>query len=529
MEKCIAMYLRLSHADNDIKAGDKDESNSIENQRELIRHFIEKRSDLEGEVTEYVDDGYTGTNFERPGFMRMVEDAKAGKIHTIIVKDLSRLGRNYIGVGDYLEQIFPALNIRFIAVNSNYDSNNFVGNTIGIDTSLTNLINNLYSKDLSKKGKSAKRALWKKGVTTAGKQPYGYIRDYSEPHKWVIDEEAAAVVRTIFKMAAGGSRTIDIVEYLNTHEIPIPAKYRLEKYGEKCGNIKTHELLWNTGGVWRILRNYSYTGCAVQGKVETLVVGTKHGRKVPENKRYYIANALPQIVSEKLFEKAQGAIGKQRTKAMSQDAGNVLTGKIRCGNCKLTMSYKGKYEKSIYCPHASISGHKSQCCRDDYSALAIEGQVRYAINNQLKLLFDLSYQLKERRKAERGNAETIIKEAKKRLEYLKAEKIRQYEAYADGHLTREQFIDIKKELDEERKTYEERLSVLLEEDENEKNLQFELNRIETKAAGIMKGSKLTREMVNSFIDVIYLYDPEHIEIKFCFEDLLGQLMKQLEI
>ena len=139
------------------------------------------------------------------------------------------------------------------------------------------------------------------------------------------------------------------------------------------------------------------------------------------------------------------------------------------------------------------------------------------------------YQLKERRKAERGNAEAIIKEAKKRLEYLKAEKIRQYEAYADGHLTREQFIDIKKEIDDERKTHEERLSVLLEEDENEKNLQFELNRIETKAAGIMKGSKLTREMVNSFIDVIYIYDPQHIEIRFCFEDLLEQLMKQLEI
>ena len=137
--------------------------------------------------------------------------------------------------------------------------------------------------------------------------------------------------------------------------------------------------------------------------------------------------------------------------------------------------------------------------------------------------------MKERRKAERSNAESIIKEAKRRLDYLKAEKIRQYEAYADGHLTREQFIDTKKELDDERKKHEERLSVLLEEDENEKSLQFELNRIETKAAGILKGGKLTREMVNSFIDVIYIYDPSHIEIKFCFEDLLEQLMKQLEM
>ena len=126
----LAFYLRLSMADGDLGKDNKDESNSIENQRLLLQSYVEASDEFEGEATEYIDDGYTGTNFRRPAFQRMIEDAKKGKIHTILVKDLSRLGRDYIGVGDYLEQIFPVLGIRFIAVNTNYDSNKYIGKTI---------------------------------------------------------------------------------------------------------------------------------------------------------------------------------------------------------------------------------------------------------------------------------------------------------------------------------------------------------------------------------------------------------------
>ena len=128
----IAFYLRLSIADGDLKNGDKDESNSIENQRELLRRYVEANEDLSGEIVEYIDDGYTGTNFNRPAFRQLIEDTKKGKIGTIITKDLSRLGRDYIGVGDYLEQIFPVLGVRYIAVNSNYDSKAYSGLHPGI-------------------------------------------------------------------------------------------------------------------------------------------------------------------------------------------------------------------------------------------------------------------------------------------------------------------------------------------------------------------------------------------------------------
>lgn len=170
----IAFYLRLSLSDGDLGKNNKDESNSIENQRLLLQSFVESMDELDGEVREYIDDGYSGTNFNRPAFQDMIEDAKKGKVDVLLVKDLSRLGRDYIGVGDYLEQIFPIMGVRVIAINSQYDSNNYVGKTMGLEMSISNLVNTLYSRDLSKKYKSCIQTKWKQGVSTGGRIPFGY-------------------------------------------------------------------------------------------------------------------------------------------------------------------------------------------------------------------------------------------------------------------------------------------------------------------------------------------------------------------
>ena len=158
MNDKIAIYLRLSLADGDLKKGSKDESNSIENQRMLLHDYIGKQEDLFGEIVEYVDDGYTGTNFNRPAFQKMIVDLKQGDIKVIMVKDLSRLGRDYIGVGDYIEQIFPLMGVRFIAVNNTFDSMKLNNGTPGIEVAVSNLVNNMYSRDIAKKV----RRLWKR-------------------------------------------------------------------------------------------------------------------------------------------------------------------------------------------------------------------------------------------------------------------------------------------------------------------------------------------------------------------------------
>ena len=203
------LYLRLSIADGDLGKENKDESNSIDNQRLLLVSFITDREDMSDEYIEYVDDGYSGTNFDRPAFKKMIEDAKAGKIDTVIVKDFSRFGRDYIGVGDYLEQVFPLLGIRFISLNNNYDSKEYIGKTMGLDMAINNLVNNLYSKDISKKLKSALKVKWKNGKWTGSKPPFGYLKD-EEHGCWKIDPVAGKYVRMIFDKAMEGCNTSQI-------------------------------------------------------------------------------------------------------------------------------------------------------------------------------------------------------------------------------------------------------------------------------------------------------------------------------
>ena len=212
MNDKIAIYLRLSLADGDLKKGSKDESNSIENQRMLLHDYIGKQEDLFGEIVEYVDDGYTGTNFNRPAFQKMIVDLKQGDIKVIMVKDLSRLGRDYIGVGDYIEQIFPLMGVRFIAVNNSFDSMKLNNGTPGIEVAVSNLVNNMYSRDIAKKIRAALETNWKNGKATCTNVPFGYVWNKKDGQRWEIDPEAAASVKKVFELALSG-RNADCLRY----------------------------------------------------------------------------------------------------------------------------------------------------------------------------------------------------------------------------------------------------------------------------------------------------------------------------
>ena len=195
----VAIYLRLSMADGDLVEKNKKESNSIENQRLLLQEYIMRNPELYGDVIEYVDDGYSGTNFDRPAFQQLITDAQSGLIQVVLVKDLSRLGRNYIEMGDYLDQIFPRLGVRVIAVGSGYDSNEHLGDVSGMDTAITNFINAMYSRDLSVRLKSVYKTMVKKGNPPTSLLPYGYRKDPDDKRGWLIDDECADAVRKVFK------------------------------------------------------------------------------------------------------------------------------------------------------------------------------------------------------------------------------------------------------------------------------------------------------------------------------------------
>ena len=526
----IAFYLRLSIADGDLGKNEKDESNSIENQRLLLQSYLTMMEMPEDNIVEYVDDGYSGLNFNRPSFQRMIEDAKQGKIDTILVKDLSRLGRDYIGVGDYLEQIFPVLGVRFIAVNSNYDSNKYIGKTMGLEMSIGNLINTLYCKDLSKKLKSALHTKWKQGVSTAGRVPFGYVKDKEDGHKWLIDPEAASCVRLIFDLALKGYTTKMIAEYLNEHDIPTPGQYRQQKTGHGAWNrvVSDEEWIWDTCKVWRIIKTYSYTGAIVHGQTSGVRVGGKERRNVPERDQFIVDGVHEPIVSVEEFETAQAAVRKINKNYIRQDRGEALTGKVRCGNCRLTLAYQNVTEVVLVCSHRVSSGNKSSCSGARYDAKRIEGQVWFALRKQLELFESVAKLAEKTKETQQTDLASEQRNLQKTIENIKAERVRAYENYASGHLSKDAYILRKGELSEEIDKLNMRLAFLHGETTSEDDIFREVSEIREKTEQTMVFEKLTRAAVQTFIDVVYVYDIEHIEIKFVFDDVIERVAKYIE-
>ena len=305
----IALYMRISN---------QDVNGSIANQRMLLRDFIGKTPEFARcKITEFTDDGFTGTNFARPGVQQLIEAARCGRIQCIIVKDLSRFGRNYIEVGDYLEQKFPAWGVRFIAPGDNYDSARR-GNT-PTDSAFRNLIYQIYSQDLSVKCRSGKDAATKRGKIISPYPAFGYDKDKNDRHKLVPDPIDAPIVLRIFNLAEQGHSVPAIAKLLNAENIPTKqmSKHRkgfTKKWGRGSG--------WNNSAVRDILQNECYTGKWIYGKTRTVRVGARAVKKQPRSKWIIVPGALPAIITEEQFAAVQA---KLKTGTKKRTAGKSVT------------------------------------------------------------------------------------------------------------------------------------------------------------------------------------------------------------
>lgn len=526
----IAIYLRLSESDGDLGVDGKNESNSIENQRLLLHQYIEAQK-WEEEILEYVDDGYTGTNFNRPAFKDMLEDAKAGRISTIIVKDLSRLGRDYITAGDYIEQIFPILKVRFIAINNGFDSDNHSNSNMSFDMAVSNLINTFYSRDLSKKIRSANKARWKKGINSSAQAPFGYKKDPKEKGKYVVDAPAAKIVRRIFDLALEGRSTSQIAYVLNEDKVPVPSVYnRLHNIPVRAEFATAeHEMLWDINKVGVILKRYEYTGAMVMGKRTGVTIGRTSRKTQPLENCVVVENAHEAIVTKQEFEEANLVIKTRRKPDYKIGYDFPLKSKLRCGNCRLMLRYEANTGTDIVnCEYGTKIGKHSSCFKGNYSMKRIEGIVLYSLNQMLDTMQWLGDKGEKitRRKAESGKAK--VHDISKEIASLKQEKIRQYTRFADDLITKEAYIKIKddlttriEELQQKMKTQE---SEVMAQDKLREEA-VEMTNLSGKYAG---AKKLTREMVEAFIDCVYVHDPENIEIVFLFEDSIRELMEEIQ-
>ena len=389
----IAAYQRISRADGDLGKDGKDKSNSIENQKELIQRYISHKESLQNlPVMDFVDDGYTGSNFDRPGFQQMMDGVRSGKIDTIIVKDLSRFGRDYISVGEYMEQIFPLLGVRLIAINDNYDSNNYKGTTLGMDVIVSNLVNTMYCRDAGKKLRTANQVKWRKGITTASAAPFGYQFDPNKKGAFIIDPPAAKIVRRIFDLAILGLGTREIAMMLNDENVPVPSVYNKENkaYGKETTYTIAPVILWDSSRVWKILTAYVYTGAMVLGKTKTLISGKSIVRTVPKGQQFITEGTHEAIVSREEFEKAQLVIKSNSHKVLMGGVDFPLKGKVRCGNCRRVMTHNFKQAvPTFWCREGMELVGQTQCTSEVFQVSDIENAVFQALKKELSLLDSL--------------------------------------------------------------------------------------------------------------------------------------------
>ena len=526
----IGKYIRLSLADQDLmKKENKLESESISHQKALIQNFINGHSELNGsEQYEFFDDGYSGTNFERPSFERLLERIKKGEINCVIVKDFSRFGRDYIELGDYLERIFPFMGVRFISINDHYDSADYKGTTGGLDVVMKNIVYDYYSKDLSIKVKTAKYQKMKQGKYLGGHVPYGLIKDPKDKHKLIIDPEAAAVVREIFDMAIAGMRLIDMARTLNERGIETPGQYYRRKHpGTKKFADASDMVCWNHNNIRNILQQEMYYGAIVGHKRQGLGVGCKHTATVPKEEQFIVEGKHEGIVTKEEFLRAQEIFCKQRKTKKIIPKTYPLYRKVKCGTCGRAMSYRtysrnGVTYRYFTCPHEKEQTEEDGCCKR-YVTEDNLNEIVWSVIRQLLDMTDAFMKKLDKQNSISRQDNLILAEKLSRLQQEKEK------CESDRFANVDQFMAgmLDKEVYQRRRADLGRIAERLEADIAE--LEKKLKAAETakddslsQALGVMKkyskADELTQAMVQELIDKVIVTDPEHVEIVWKFKD-----------
>ena len=383
----VAVYLRLSKDDGE--AG-KAESNSITSQRDIIRSFIRKHDDMEI-FDFYVDDGWSGANFDRPSFKRMMGDIRAGHIDCVIVKDLSRLGRDYIESGRLIQKTFPDNEVRFIAINDNYDSLTADFNEESLVLPVKNFINDAYCRDISVKVKSQQKMKRESGQYIGAFAMYGYLKDPADKNHLIIDEYAAGIVRSIFEWKVDGYSFAAIADRLNGMGVLSPMEYK-KSNGEKfCTGFRTKARgKWSPVAVRRILMDETYIGTLVQGKSERVNYKVKKSVVKPSDEWVRVPKAHEAIVSKDLFEVVQQLLKTDCRSSSGKDTSHLYSGILYCGDCGEPMTrrvvrHKGNTKVYFIC---SNYNKNKKCSRHSILKEDLDKLVLYGIKSRIEIILD---------------------------------------------------------------------------------------------------------------------------------------------
>ncbi len=514
------LYLRLSRDD-----GDKEESNSITGQRELLRDYIRNRPEFH-EYAVRVDDGFTGSNFERPDFKRMMEDVKEGRTNCIIVKDLSRFGRNYLDAGEYIEKIFPFLGVRFIAVNDNYDSLGGKNASDDLIIPFKNLINEAYCRDISVKVRTQLEIKRKSGQYIGAFAVYGYMKDETNKNHLVVDEYAADVVRDIFQWKLDGMSPQDIAVRLNQNGILSPMEYKKSLGMKFATSFKANpQATWSANAVLRILKNPVYIGVLTQGK-ETTPSYKVHKRVTkPEDEWAVIPDSHEAIIRREDFDSVQKVLSLDTRRSPEDSNVQLFSGMVFCGECGASMvrktvpSGKKKYVYYVCSAHKQDKSCFSHGIRD----AALEEVVLETVKQYIRDVVDLDdlLAMTDTAPLRTAEAQKVQRQLdKKRSEHERLQKLLMslYENLADGIIDRDEYTRFKQSYTERAAECEKQMDALQESLVQIKEHGGEHREWMAQFRKHQNIIELERSIAVALIDRILIYKDNRVEVHFRFED-----------
>lgn len=531
-----AGYVRLSI----METRDRKDSQALSNQMDMLRGYVERQADLRL-CGLYADNGETGTNFERSEFQHLMNDIQAGRVNCIVVKDLSRFGRNAVEAGNYLERVFPFLGVRFISVSDGYDSAApNAGDALAV--ALKNLVNEAYSMDISRKSGSVLREKQKRGEFIGAFAAYGYLKDPNDGHKLIVDPDAAPIVREIFRRAAGGEAVRSILRWLNTEGIPSPGVYRYQK-----GICLDKRFADGTAKPWQqmplktILTNPVYLGHTVQGRKRAQFYAGIPQKRLPPSEWIIVKNTHEPIVDQDTFDQVQklqqaaaekyhAGIGKYDHLGVEE---NIFQGLVFCADCGRTMvryksvSHGKKVAYRFICPNYANLVERSGCVYKYFPEEVLKTTLSQLIVQDAALAVDAAALLGKRQHKTSSLTDlelARVKSEQKNLEMLRERLMRDL---LSGIISKEDHDRMKQKYAQEAQTLDSRMAQLRKEQHREKNLLTARNPWLAAFRKHTEKLELTRELVQALVERVTVYGNDRVEIQLKYRDERAELLDAL--
>ena len=531
----LGKYIRLSK--EDLLRG-RDESNSVINQRRLLEQYHQAHLEEFYEGSEedvYVDDGKTGTDTNREDFQRLLSDISSGRINCVIVKDLSRLSRNYTDAGNLIENLFVRLNVRFISLAEVVDSYRNPDSVSNIIVPITNVMNDQYCYQTSKKIRQVFDMKRRNGEFIGSYAPYGYVKDPQDKHSLLVDPEAAEVVKSIFSMFLSGMNKRGITYYLNDHGVLCPTAYKKQQGLKYNAPNAQGNPMWSTITIDTILKNRVYVGDMVQGRQRVKSYKIHIQERVPEDEWFIVENTHEAIIDRETFDKVQGLLKRDTRTAPKSKQLYLFSGFLKCADCGRAMSRiasKGIYVYYQCGTYKSLS--KKACTMHSIKSDRLEAGVLFAIQQQVHLAVVYS------ELAARINSAPLKKSKSKRLEDAIAAKEKElakimrykqalYQDWKDGEITRNDYRHMSEDYERQAEALNNVLRTLTDEQEQ---LENGVDAESPFLAAFLKYQnidKLTREILAELIDHIKVYEGGNISVKFKYADEFRRMGEYIEL